>query len=148
MSLQEPTKKMSKSDSNINNIVSLLDDPKVIEKKFKKAMTDSDTEIRYDEKNKPGVSNLLTIYSAFTGKPMDEIERHFADKMYGHLKIECAEAVIEGLRPIQNKYTELMADKAMLETILAQGAENAQRRARRTMGKVYKKIGLVQPKRI
>ena len=84
-------------------------------RKNSKSNDDSDTEIRYDEKNKPGVSNLLTIYSAFTGKPMDEIERHFADKMYGHLKIECAEAVIEGLRPIQNKYTELMADKAMLK---------------------------------
>ncbi len=148
MSLQEPTKKMSKSDSNINNIVSLLDDPKFIEKKFKRAVTDSETEIRYDEKNKPGVSNLLTIYSAFTGKSMDEIESHFADKMYGHVKVECAEVVIEGLRPIQNKYTELMADRALLEGILAKGAENAQRRARRTMSKVYKKIGLVQPKGI
>ena len=79
---------------------------------------------------------------------MDEIEAHFAGKMYGHLKVECAEVVIEGLKPIQERYAELMSDKGMLETILAQGAENAQRRARRTMTKVYKKIGLVQPKRI
>ena len=138
---------MSKSDSNENNIVSLLDDPKTIEKKCKKAVTDSDSDIRYDEQNKPGVSNLLTIYSAFRGMSMEETEAHFAGKMYGHLKMECAEAIISGLTPIQQKYNEYMSDKATLETILGQGAENAQRRASRMMQKVYRKIGLVQPKR-
>jgi tryptophanyl-tRNA synthetase len=147
MSLQDPTKKMSKSDSNPNNIVSLLDPPKLIEKKFKRAMTDSDIEIRFDVENKPGISNLLTIHSAFTGQSVEELEVHFSGKMYGHLKKECAEAVIEGLRPIQERYKELMSDKTMLERILSQGAENAYKRARKTMSKVYKKVGFIPPKR-
>ncbi|MEC8379058.1 MAG: tryptophan--tRNA ligase [Myxococcota bacterium] len=147
MSLQEPTKKMSKSDDNENNMVSLLDSPKVIEKKFKRAVTDSETVVKYDVENKPGVSNLLTIHSAFSGQSIESLENHFEGKMYGHLKVETAEVVIEGLKPIQKRYNELMADKATLEQILSDGAESATRSARKTLSKVYKKIGLVPPKR-
>lgn len=147
MSLQEPTKKMSKSDVNNNNIISLLDPPKVIEKKFKRAVTDSETEIRFDVENKAGVSNLLTIHSAFSGQSIEQLEAHFEGKLYGHLKVETADVVIEGLRPIQERYNELMADRAMLEDILAIGAENAYKKARKTLTKVYKKVGLVPPKR-
>ncbi|MGC6508864.1 MAG: tryptophan--tRNA ligase [Myxococcota bacterium] len=147
MSLQEPTKKMSKSDDNENNMVSLLDSPKVIEKKFKRAVTDSETVVKYDVANKPGVSNLLTIHSAFSGQSIESLENHFEGKMYGHLKVETAEVVIEGLKPIQKRYNELMADKATLEQILSDGAESATRSARKTLSKVYKKIGLVPPKR-
>ena len=146
MSLQEPTKKMSKSDDNENNMVALLDTPKTIEKKFKRAVTDSGTEVRFDVENKAGVSNLLTIHSAFSGQSIADLEAHFAGKMYGHLKVETAEAVIEGLKPIQARYNELMADKTGLEDILAAGAENATHRAHKTLSKVYKKIGLVPRK--
>ncbi|MBM74534.1 MAG: tryptophan--tRNA ligase [Proteobacteria bacterium] len=148
MSLQEPTKKMSKSDANPNNMVSLLDPPELIVKKFKRAVTDSDTEVRFDVENKPGVSNLLSIHSAFSGESIATLEQHFEGKMYGHLKAECADVVVEGLRPIQERYAELMGDKSQLEDILALGAQSAFRRARKTMSKVYKKIGLVPPKRI
>ena len=147
MSLQDPTKKMSKSDANLNNFVSLLDPPNVIKKKLKRAVTDSGTEVRFDVENKPGVSNLLTIHSAFSGQSIAALEAHFAGKMYGHLKVECADVIIEGLRPIQQKYNELMADKKQLEDILADGASDAFRRARKTMSKVYKKVGLIAPKR-
>ncbi len=148
MSLQEPTKKMSKSDDNPNNMVSLLDPPELIKKKFKRAVTDSGKEVRFDVENKPGVSNLLSIHSAFSGQSIAQLEQHFEGKMYGHLKVECADVVVEGLRPIQERYAELMADKSQLEDILAQGAQSAFRRARKTMSKVYKKIGLVPPKRV
>lgn len=147
MSLQNPTKKMSKSDSNANSFVSLLDPPSVIQKKLKRAVTDSGTEIRFDVENKPGVSNLLTIHSAFSGQTIEQLEEHFTGKMYGHLKVECAEVIIEGLKPIQQRYTELMTDKKQLENILADGANEAFRRARKTMSKVYKKVGLLAPKR-
>lgn len=147
MNLQEPRKKMSKSDANQNALISLLDPPKLILKKIKRAVTDSEAEIRFDVENKPGVSNLLTIHSAFSGASIESLEMHFSGKLYGHLKQECAEVVIEGLRPIQEKYEKLMSDKGMLEDILADGAQDASRRARKTMTKVYKKMGLIPPKR-
>lgn len=147
MSLQDPTKKMSKSDENPNNFIAMLDPPKVIEKKIKRSVTDSGAEIRFDEEEKPGVSNLLTIHSALSGQSIPALEAHFEGKLYGHLKTECAEVVIEGLRPVQTRYHELMADKGQLTEILARGADSAFKRARKTMSKVYKKIGLVPPKR-
>jgi tryptophanyl-tRNA synthetase len=147
MSLQEPTKKMSKSDENPNNLIALLDPPKVIEKKVKRSVTDSGAEIRFDKENKPGVSNLLTIHSAFSGQSIAQLEEHFAGKLYGHLKVECAEVIVEGLRPIQQRYEELMTDKRELENIMADGAQNAFRKARKTMSKVYKKMGLLPPVR-
>ncbi|MEE2757917.1 MAG: tryptophan--tRNA ligase [Myxococcota bacterium] len=147
MSLQDPTKKMSKSDENENNFIALLDPPSVVEKKIKRSVTDSGAEIRFDETEKPGVSNLLSIHAAMSGQTIAELEAHFEGKMYGHLKAECAEVVIEGLRPVQNRYHDLMNDKAELDNILANGAESAYRRARTTMGKVYRKVGLVPPKR-
>jgi tryptophanyl-tRNA synthetase len=147
MSLQDPTKKMSKSDENPNNFIAMLDPPKEIEKKIKRSVTDSGAEIRFDEDEKPGVSNLLTIHSAMSGRSIPELEAHFEGKLYGHLKVECAEVVVEGLRPVQARYQELMADKGELENILARGADSAYKRARKTMSKVYKKIGLVPPKR-
>lgn len=147
MSLQDPTKKMSKSDENENNFIALLDPPSVIEKKIKRSVTDSGAEIRFDEAEKPGVSNLLSIHAAMSGQSIPELEAHFEGKMYGHLKMECAEVVIEGLRPVQERYHQLMSDKVELDNILASGADNAYRRARSTMGKVYRKVGLVPPKR-
>ena len=147
MSLQDPTKKMSKSDENPNNYVTLLDPPSVIRKKVKRAVTDSGSEVRFDLEGKPGVSNLLSIHSAFSGQSIQELEAHFAGKQYGHLKVECAEVIVEGLAPIQQRYAELMEDRSHLEDVLAKGADAAYRKARKTMTKVYKKIGLVPPKR-
>ena len=142
-SLQEPTKKMSKSDANPNNFIALLDPPNVIKKKLKRAVTDSGSEIRFDVENKPGVSNLLSLHSAMSGQSIPELEAHFEGKLYGHLKLECADVIIEGLRPIQERYNELMADKKHLEGILAQGAAKASYRAQKTISKVYKKVGLI-----
>lgn len=142
MSLQDPSAKMSKSDENPNNMLGLLDPPDVIRKKLKRAVTDSDTEIRYDE-SRAGLANLLTIYSVLSGQDMPSIEAHFEGKMYSALKEELGELTVESLRPIRERYDELMGDKAQLEAILARGAESAQRRARKTLSKVYRKIGLV-----
>ena len=147
MSLQDPTKKMSKSDTNENNVITLLDPPKMIEKKIKRSVTDSGSEIRFDEENKPGVSNLLSIHSAMSGQSIESLEAHFEGKLYGHLKVECAEVVVEALRPIQAQYHDLMNDRGELERILANGASAAYKRARKTMTKVYRKIGLVPPAR-
>ena len=143
MSLQEPEKKMSKSDENENNFVSILEPIDSMRRKFKRAVTDSGSEIRYDE-SRPGLANLLSIYAAFSGQAMPEIEAHFEGKMYSALKTELADLVISKMEPIQNRHKELMGDKGELERILKLGAEDAQRRARRTLSKVYKKIGLVQ----
>lgn len=143
MSLQEPEKKMSKSDENENNFVSILEPIDSMRRKFKRAVTDSGSEIRYDE-SRPGLANLLSIYAAFSGQAMPEIEAHFEGKMYSALKNELADLVISKMEPIQARHKELMGDKGELERILKLGAEDAQRRARRTLSKVYKKIGLVQ----
>lgn len=143
MSLQEPNKKMSKSDDNENNFVSVLDSPEVILRKFKRAVTDSEMEIRYDEENKPGISNLMSIYSSFTGKAFEDIEKDFQGKTYGDFKSAVGESVVDVLRPIQEKYSLLMSDKEYLEQVLKDGAERAERIAWKTLGKVYKKVGLV-----
>jgi len=143
MSLQEPEKKMSKSDENENSYIALLDPPEVIIRKFKRAVTDSEAVIRYDEENKPGISNLMNIYASVTGKSFEDIELEFEGKGYGDFKKAVGEAVIETLRPIQEKHKELMANKDYLNEVMKSGAETAGRLANRTLRKVYKKVGLV-----
>ena len=140
MALQEPTKKMSKSDENQNNIITLMDDPKVIMNKMKRAMTDSDTEVRFAEE-KPGISNLLSIYCAVTGKTIAEAEKEFAGAGYGTFKTAVGEAVVAELEPVQKRVKELEANKDYLDAIIKSGAEKASRLADRTLTKVQKKVG-------
>ena len=144
MSLGTPTSKMSKSDPQ--GCVFLMDKPEDIARKFKRAITDSDTErcVRYDPENKPGVSNLMNIYSAVTGKSFDEIEREFDGKGYGAFKPAVGDAVIETLRPIREEAERMITDKAYLQQIYTEGAQKASCIARRTLRKVYKKVGLVE----
>ena len=142
MSLADPTSKMSKSDPNQNAVVYILDSKDDIMRKFKRAVTDSDSEIRYAE-DKPGVSNLITIYSAFTGKTVEETEREFAGVGYGDFKLAVGEACADGLAPVREKYAKLIADKPFLEQVMRTGAEDASYYARRTMSKVRRKIGFV-----
>ena len=144
MSLQDPTKKMSKSDENVNAFISMTDKPEDIIRKFKRAVTDSDTCVKYDVENKPGVSNLLTIYSIFTGKTVEEAEREFEGKGYGEFKQAVGEAVVEVLRPINEKKEALLNDKAYLNKVLADGKQKAEYLARKMLNKVYKKIGFIQ----
>ena len=143
MSLSEPTKKMSKSDENPNAVVYILDDRDTIIRKFKRAVTDSGSEVRFGE-DKPGVSNLMTIYSCFTGKTVEEIEREFAGRGYGDFKLAVGEVTADALAPVQARYNELLADKALLEAQMKRGAEEASWYARRTLAKVQKKLGFVQ----
>lgn len=145
MSLQEPEKKMSKSDENENSFIALLDPPDVIARKLKRAVTDSDGEIRFAEE-KPGVSNLLTIYSAVTGKTVAESEKEFAGQGYGTLKQAVADAVIAELEPLQKRYAEVRGDKAFLEGVMTENAEKAFCAARKTLSKVQRKIGLAPRK--
>ncbi len=142
MSLQDPTRKMSKSDENMNGTVLLSDDPDTILRKFKRAITDSESCVRYAE-GKAGVNNLIDIYSCVTGKTMEEIEREFEGKGYGEFKPAVAEAVISELRPIQEEFRRLMEDKAYLEKCYSENAPRAQHIARKTLQKVMKKIGYV-----
>lgn len=143
MSLSEPTAKMSKSDENVNNFIAILDPPDVIMRKCKRAVTDSEAEVRYDEANKPGVSNLMTIYACMTGKSIPEAEKAFAGKGYGDFKQAVGQAVIDTLAPVQATHARLMKDKAYLDGIMAGGAQRAEAIAGRTLSKVYKKIGLI-----
>ncbi|NRB25587.1 tryptophan--tRNA ligase [Shewanella sp.] len=145
MSLQDPLKKMSKSDDNRNNVIGLLEDPKKIMKKIKKAMTDSDEPpvVRFDTENKPGVSNLLSLMSGVTGKSIAGLEAEFEGKMYGHLKTATGEAVVEMLEPLQARYREFRQDTTFLHQVRQEGAEKAQARAEVTIKKVYEKIGLL-----
>ena len=144
MSLAEPTKKMSKSDENTNAVVYILDDRDTIIRKFKRAVTVSGSEVRFDVAEKPGVSNLMSIYSCFSGKSIEEIEREFAGKGYGDFKLAVGEVAADALAPVQAKYNELLADKAFLEAQMKKGAEEASWYARRTLSKVQKKLGFVQ----
>ena len=141
MSLGQPENKMSKSEPD--GCVFLMDKPEDIMRKFKRAVTDCETAVRYDQQNKPGISNLLTIYCAATGKTMAEAEAEFADQGYGVFKPAVGEAVVELLRPIQEEANRLMADKAYLESVYQKGAERASALANRTLRKVYKKVGFV-----
>ena len=141
MSLGQPENKMSKSEPD--GCVFLMDKPEDIMRKFKRAVTDCETAVRFDQENKPGISNLLTIYCAATGKTMAEAEAEFADQGYGVFKPAVGEAVVELLRPIQEEANRLMADKAYLESVYQKGAERASALANRTLRKVYKKVGFV-----
>ena len=142
MSLAEPTAKMSKSDSNQNAVVYILDSKDDMIRKFKRAVTDSGSEVRFAE-DKPGVSNLMTIYRAFTGKTFEEIEREFEGRGYGDFKLAVGEACADGLAPVRDEFNRLIADKAHLEDVMKAGAEEASYYARRTMSKVRRKIGFV-----
>jgi tryptophanyl-tRNA synthetase len=143
MSLQNPEKKMSKSDENPNSYISLLDKPDVIMSKFRRAVTDSEAIVRYDEENKPGISNLMSIYSSITGKSYGDIEKEFEGLGYGDFKTAVGQTVAETLRPIQEKHDQLMSDKAYLDNIMKDGAQRAEGLSYRTLRKVYKKLGLV-----
>jgi tryptophanyl-tRNA synthetase len=144
MSLQDPTKKMSKSDENDKNFVSIIDDAKKIEKKIKSATTDSGTDIKFDPENKAGLSNLMTIYSVLSGKSTADLENDYQGKMYGHLKVDLAELVVETLRPVKERYDDLMKNKDHLDQLMKSGSERAEIRARETLDKVYQTVGLVR----
>lgn len=146
MSLADPTKKMSKSDDNENAVVRILDPRDVIIRKFKRAVTDSGCEVRYAE-GKDGVNNLMSIYSAFSGKTMEEIEHEFEGKGYGDFKLAVGEVCADALAPVQEEFKRLAADKAYLEDIMIKGADQAARDAERTMSKVRRKVGFTQPTR-
>ncbi len=143
MSLQDPTKKMSKSDTNQNAFVSILDEPSVIINKFKRAVTDSETEVVFRE-GKDGINNLMSIYSAVTDKSYEEIEKEFEGKGYGDFKLAVGTAVAETLTPIREEFNRIIKDKAYLEACYRDGAEKASRIANRTLDKVKKKVGLLQ----
>ncbi|MBR4232423.1 MAG: tryptophan--tRNA ligase, partial [Oscillospiraceae bacterium] len=146
MDLLDPMSKMSKSDEAGAGVVYLMDKPEDIMRKFKRAVTDSDTEncVRYAPEEKPGVANLMSIYSGCTGKSYAEIESEFAGRGYGDFKKYVGEAVVEMLRPIREESQRLIADKAYLESVYRAGAEKASRTAYRTLRKVYKKVGFVE----
>lgn len=146
MSLAEPERKMSKSDANLNAFISMNDDPDTIIRKFKRAVTDSDNKIVYSQE-KPGISNLLSIYSAFTGKTIEQAEQEFEGKGYGDFKIKVGEAVVETIEPIRQEKNKILTDKAYIDDVLKIGAEKAERLAYRTLSKVYKKLGLLPRKR-
>lgn len=140
MSLVEPTKKMSKSDENEKGFISMLDDEKRIIKKIKSATTDSDQSIHYDKENKPGISNLMSIYSLCSGKSLDEIQAYYERRGYGEFKADVAELVVETLRPIQKRYNELIQSEE-LDNILDQGAEKANRASIKILRKVERAVG-------
>ncbi len=143
MGLQDPESKMSKSATNLNDVIFLEDEPEVILKKFKKAVTDSENKVKFDPENKPGVSNLMQIYAAITRKSMEDIEREFEGKGYGDFKMAVANSVIEKLKPVQEKYKEILDNKEYLEKIYKKGAENAKKIASKTLEDVKSKIGIL-----
>lgn len=145
MSLQEPVKKMSKSDENPKAYISLLDDMNVIAKKIKSAVTDSEGVIEYreDDETKAGINNLLSIMSAVTGRGIDDIVKDYGGRGYGDFKSDVAEAVVECIRPIRSEFDRLIADKKYLTDICEKGADRARKISRRTLNKVYKKVGFV-----
>ncbi len=143
LSLQEPEKKMSKSDPNVKSFISLADEPNVIAKKIKSAVTDSEARVYYGE-NKAGINNLMTIYSCCTGLDFEAIEKEFEGKGYGDFKAAVADAVVEELRPMQEEYKRILKDKAYIEKCAKEGAEKASYVAHKTMRKVMKKVGFYQ----
>jgi len=145
MSLADPTKKMSKSDENPNGFITILDEPDVIIRKFKRAVTDSDACVRYAD-GKDGINNLMAIYSSITGKSFEEIEREFDGKGYGDFKAAVGETVSDHLKPVRDEHKRLLADKAYLEEVYSNGARKAQRIAQRTLSKVYRKVGFIPAK--
>ncbi|MBL1095477.1 tryptophan--tRNA ligase [Streptomyces coffeae] len=144
--LQDPTIKMSKSASTPKGIVNLLDEPKVSAKKIKSAVTDLETEIRFDEEKKPGISNLLTIYSTLTGTAIPELERRYEGKGYGALKTELSEILVEWVTPFRERTQEYLADPGTLDKILAKGAEKARAVAAETLALAYDKVGFLPAK--
>ncbi|MFT2017995.1 tryptophan--tRNA ligase [Streptomyces sp. 796.1] len=144
--LQDPSIKMSKSASTPKGIISLLDEPKVSAKKIKSAVTDLDTVIRYDEENKPGVSNLLTIYATLTGTSIADLERKYEGKGYGALKTDLADVVVDWVAPFRDRTQEYLDDPETLDNILAKGAEKARTVAAETLALAYDKIGLLPAK--
>ena len=145
MSLQDPEKKMSKSDENPNASIYLLDEPDAIIRKFKRAVTDSEREVRYSD-DKPGIKNLMNIYSAVTGKTTDEIEKEFDGKGYGEFKLAVGEAVADHLRPVQEKFYDLSKNKDYINGIIKENDDKANYYAMKTLRKVQKKVGF--PERI
>lgn len=141
MSLQNPTSKMSKSDEDANASIYLMDDPDAIIRKFKRAVTDSDSCVRFDQDVKPGISNLMNIYGAITGQTMEEIQAEFEGKGYGDFKMRVGEAVVEELRPLQTCFKELSSDKGYIDSIIKKNAETANYLATKTLRKVQKKVG-------
>ena len=143
MGLQDPESKMSKSATNPNDVIFIEDEEEVIIKKFKKAVTDSENKVKFDPEKKPGVSNLMQIYSAITMKTMEEIEEEFNGKGYGDFKMAVANCVVEKLKPIQKRYKELLENREYLEKIYTEGAENARKIASKTLREVKDKIGII-----
>ncbi len=145
--LQEPTAKMSKSAASPQGIIELLDDPKVIAKRIRSAVTDPGREVRYEPDTKPGVSNLLAIHAALSGRTLTDLEESYEGKGYGHLKVDVAEVVVEALRPFQERFAQYMSDPAALDDVLADGADRAREIAGTTLERVYDRFGLVRPRR-
>ena len=144
MSLAEPTAKMSKSDPNPNAVVYILDSKDDVIRKFKRAVTDSDTRVAYAE-GKDGINNLMSIYRCFTGKTFEEIEKEFDGRGYGDFKLAVGEVTADALAPVRDEFARLMADKAYLEGVMKKGAAEASAAARRTLSKVKRKVGFVLP---
>ncbi len=143
MSLQDPLRKMSKSDNNLNNIIALLDTDDIIKKKINRAVTDSGNEIKYSD-DKPGLSNLIDIYSCLSGYDFKAIEKKYEGKMYSSLKNDLIDLIIEFLNPIRQEYNRVISDKHYLDEVLKNGSEKASYKARRTLSKVYRKVGFVK----
>lgn len=146
MSLDDPTAKMSKSDPAEGSKILLTDPPDVIVKKIKRAVTDSGREVYYDEEEKAGIANLLTIHSLFSGEPIDDLVERYRDSGYGRFKMAVAEAVVEGLKPLQERYKEIMADREGLRRVLAEGRERAQVLAAPKIEEVHTRLGLGMPR--
>jgi tryptophanyl-tRNA synthetase len=142
MSLQEPTAKMSKSDRNPDNYLALLDSPEEVSRKIRRAVTDSGRTVAYDAQ-RPGIANLVTLYSCVTGASFEEIEQRFTGKGYGQFKAELADAAISFLDPIREKYRAIRSDQIGLEALLKRGADVARDRARVTLAKVHDAVGFI-----
>jgi tryptophanyl-tRNA synthetase len=146
LDLQDPMAKMSKSSSSPAGIVEMLDDPKVSAKKVRSAVTDSGSEVRFDAEKKPGISNLLTIFSALTGRPVAALEEEYVGRGYGDFKKDLAEVVVDFVTPFRDRTFELLEDRAELDGVLARGAERAAAVAERTLADVYSRVGFVPPR--
>ena len=143
MSLQNPDDKMSKSDDNLNNIIALLDEPNIIKKKINRAVTDSGSEIVFDNKNKAGLSNLINIYKSLSNESISDIEKNYQGKMYSDFKKDLSNLIIETLKPIKLEYDKLIKDKDYLLTILKNGSEFGYKKSQKTLSKVYRKVGFI-----
>ncbi len=143
MGLQDPTAKMSKSTTNLNDVIFLSDTPDEICQKLKKAVTDSENCVKYDKENKPGVSNLMTIYGLLEEKSMEDVEKEFEGKGYGEFKKTTAEVIVKKLQPLNEKYQELLQNPEQLRKIYEKGAEKARQRAKKNVDEVYRKVGLI-----